>query len=61
MHRRLQNAAPPVNDIGGVEEAGETGSEAERRLWRMKRSGGNERNEQRERQRCDATIEPSGV
>ncbi len=32
-----------------------------RRLWRVKQSGGNERNEQRELQRSDATIEPSGL
>ena len=40
---------PPVAEMGGVEEAGETGSVAERRLWRMKRGGGSERNEQRKR------------
>ncbi len=37
------------------------GERTERRQWRMKRGGGSERNEQRERQRCDATIEPPGL
>ena len=37
------------------------GSKAERRLWRIKRSGGSERNEQCERQRGNATIEPPGL
>ena len=55
------SGSPPEADEAKVDEAGETGSEAERRLRRMKRSGGSERNEQRERQRGGATIELPGL
>ncbi len=47
--------------MGGVEEAGETGSEAERCQWRIKRSGGSGRNRAMQAKRSTGTIETAGV
>ncbi len=44
-----------------MEEAGETGSEAERRLWRMKRSRGSARNRTMDAVAASVTIEGAGV